>query len=172
MKQPKRLVWIALIVLINLILDQGTKWIAKETIANSPTKSYLWDTFRLTYAENRGAFLSMFSTLPESVRFWLLNIGVGLLLLGLLIYSATSKQLETMHVIGYAIIAGGGISNWLDRAFRDGSVVDFMNMGIGTSLRTGIFNVADVAILIGIGLLLIYNKKPENKSEVESHPTA
>jgi signal peptidase II len=42
----------------------------------------------------------------------------------------------------------------VDRAFHQGSVVDFMNMGIGP-LRTGVFNVADVAIMVGIGLLLL-----------------
>ena len=58
------------------------------------------------------------------------------------------------------MIAGGGISNWMDRARNGGSVVDFMNLGIGP-VRTGIFNVADLAILVGIGFLLYAGWKLE-----------
>ena len=47
----------------------------------------------------------------------------------------------------------GGTSNQIDRAAR-GSVVDFINVGVG-SLRTGIFNVADLAIVFGFALVLI-----------------
>jgi signal peptidase II len=50
-------------------------------------------------------------------------------------------------------VVAGGASNWIDRlAF--GRVVDFMNVGLGP-LRTGIFNVADVAIMVGVGLLIL-----------------
>ena len=48
---------------------------------------------------------------------------------------------------GLAIFVAGGLSNWIDRLLR-GSVVDFLNVGIGP-WRTGVFNVADVAILAG-----------------------
>lgn len=167
MKQRQRVAWVALILLINIGLDQATKWIAQSTLAHTPTKSYLWDTFRLTYAENSGAFLSLGSNLPEGARFWILTIGVGCMLLGLIAYSLFGKNLEMWHTIGYAIIAGGGLSNLIDRAFRNGFVVDFMNMGIG-GLRTGIFNVADVAILIGIGLLLVKPTKPTPEATTTS----
>ena len=47
----------------------------------------------------------------------------------------------------------GGASNWVDRVVR-GSVIDFINVGYGP-LRTGIFNVADVAIMLGVGIVVI-----------------
>ena len=50
-----------------------------------------------------------------------------------------SAKLHNVEVAGYSLIASGGFSNWVDRARFDGSVVDFMNMGLG-SLRTGVFN--------------------------------
>ena len=56
----------------------------------------------------------------------------------------------------------GGFSNLYDRITNHGGVVDFMNMGVG-SLRTGIFNVADMAIMAGVLLLVIYSHKPANK---------
>jgi signal peptidase II len=58
------------------------------------------------------------------------------------------------HTLGMALIWGGGVSNFADRILSDGRVVDFLNLGIG-SLRTGIFNVADVAIMAGVGLLIL-----------------
>ena len=56
------------------------------------------------------------------------------------------------RLLGAALIVAGGASNWIDR-LATGSVIDFMNIGIGP-LRTGIFNVADVAILGGVVLLV------------------
>ncbi|MBL8935267.1 MAG: signal peptidase II, partial [Archangium sp.] len=55
-------------------------------------------------------------------------------------------------------------SNWIDRARFGGVVVDFMNMGLG-SLRTGVFNVADLAILAGIGVLLIAGWKQDRAAK-------
>ena len=51
------------------------------------------------------------------------------------------------------MIVAGGVSNWIDRVMR-GSVPDFINLGIGP-VRTGIFNVADVAITLGAVVLLL-----------------
>jgi signal peptidase II len=51
------------------------------------------------------------------------------------------------HAVGLALFVSGGASNWIDRVVR-GSVVDFMHVGVGP-VRTGVFNVADVAIMVG-----------------------
>jgi signal peptidase II len=51
-------------------------------------------------------------------------------------------------VVALAGLAGGGFGNWMDRVLLGGVVVDFMNVGIGP-VRTGIFNVADLAIMAG-----------------------
>jgi signal peptidase II len=56
------------------------------------------------------------------------------------------------QLFGLGLVFAGGASNLVDRISR-GSVIDFMNVGLG-GLRTGIFNVADVAILVGVGALL------------------
>jgi signal peptidase II len=56
-------------------------------------------------------------------------------------------------LLGVALFVAGGASNLFDR-FTYGMVIDFMNVGIG-SLRTGIFNVADMAIMLGAGILIL-----------------
>ena len=72
----------------------------------------------------------------------------------------------SIHVWAMLLIGAGGVGNLIDRVAREGRVIDFMNMGIG-SLRTGIFNVADVQIMVGMGLLLLFwrdTSKPADPS--------
>jgi len=64
-----------------------------------------------------------------------------------------------LPLAGVALMWGGGASNLIDRASR-GHVVDFLNLGVG-SLRTGIFNVADVAVLLGAVLIVVGDLRPE-----------
>jgi len=144
--------------------DQATKQLANATLKGEPMRSYLGDTFRLTWATNDGAFLSLGANLPPAMRFGILTVAVGLLLLGIVIFTAANAKLNPLQVAGYAMIAGGGLSNWVDRARNDGSVVDFMNMGIGR-LRTGVFNIADLAILAGIGFLLFAGWKQDREEK-------
>lgn len=152
-----------------VVVDQWTKQLATEHLKNTPSKSWLGDVFRLQYATNDGAFLSLGSTLPPQARFWMLTVGVGLLLLSLTVYALLSEplwktKLDRAQVGAYSLIASGGFSNWIDRARFDGSVVDFMNMGLG-SLRTGVFNVADLSILAGIGVLLVHGWREERRQK-------
>jgi lipoprotein signal peptidase len=58
---------------------------------------------------------------------------------------------------GTSHVLAGGASNWVDRLVR-GSVVDLLNIGVG-SLRTGIFNVADIAIMLGVAVLLLAQRR-------------
>jgi signal peptidase II len=57
--------------------------------------------------------------------------------------------------VAASLILGGGIGNVIDRVAR-GNVIDFLNFGIG-NVRTGIFNIADVAIMAGVFLLAIHS---------------
>ena len=150
-----------------VVLDQWTKQLATASLKGTPAHSWLGDVFRLQYATNDGAFLSLGSNLPPQARYWVLTIGVGALLLALCIYALGSKKLDLVQVGSYSLIASGGFSNWIDRARFEGSVVDFMNMGIG-SLRTGVFNVADLAILGGIGVLFVQGWREEKKQKALS----
>lgn len=132
--------------------DQATKRVAVNALKGAAPSSFLGDTFRLQYAENPGAFLSLGADLEPGMRHWLLVVAVGVVLAGFLAYALMNRRLGLAAVSGLALLAGGGISNWLDRVFSGGVVVDFMNMGIGP-VRTGIFNVADIAIMAGAAMV-------------------
>ena len=134
--------------------DQVTKTVAKSCLVTPQPVYLMGDILRFQYTENTGAFLGLGAQLPETVRFWSFIIFVGLVLLGVLWFIWRSHELNRLSVLGGSLVVGGGFSNLLDRLFNDGAVVDFMNMGVG-DLRTGIFNVADMAIMVGVGTLLV-----------------
>jgi signal peptidase II len=142
--------------------DQVTKYTAKHFLEGRQTLSYMGDIFRLSYAENAGAFLGMGADMPEKLRYVLLVVLVSIFLIGFLIIVIRSKKLNTLVVSSSALIIGGGLGNIIDRIINKGAVIDFMNIGIG-QLRTGIFNVADLAIMAGSLIFAIfYAKKPHN----------
>ncbi len=132
----------------------------------SPPRTYLAETFRLQYAENTGAFLSLGASLPKVVRTWLFTFLSGGLLIGLLLYMLMSRDLNRQHIFALSMILGGGFSNLIDRMLYDGRVVDFMNMGIG-NVRTGIFNFADVLIMVGMSLIILFNLRLHRKTTTQ-----
>lgn len=152
--------WTFALVLLLLTVgcDRVTKQIATVRLAGKPGVSYLGDAFRLEYAENPGAFMSLGSRLPSWLRTGLLTVCAGI---GLAAFAVMAFGLRWigLSLTGGILVIAGGSSNLIDRIAR-GSVVDFMNVGIG-SLRSGIFNFADVALMFGLVLIVIgsRNKK-------------
>jgi signal peptidase II len=132
--------------------DRATKHLASTTLAGAPSQSYLADTVRLEYVENTGGFLSLGSGLPLPVRTGLFTVGTGLALLGT-VAGAILFRWTGWPLLGVTLFVAGGASNWLDRVVR-GSVIDFINVGFGP-VRTGIFNVADVAIMLGVAIVVV-----------------
>jgi signal peptidase II len=152
--------------------DQVSKRAASEWLSGQERLSYLSDTVRLSYAENRGAFLGFGANWGEPLRWWAFTILSSLLVLGALLYAirqAAQSRREWRSPLALALIAAGGIGNLIDRIVRDGAVIDFMNLGIG-SLRTGIFNVADVQIMLGFGLLLVWTPRDHDAGIPTAHP--
>ena len=143
----------ALLLLLSAIgCDRVTKHLAVASLADTAPRSYLADTLRLEYAENTGAFLSVGSALPEWARTGLFQVGVGVAL-AVLAFVAFKYRWTGLKLAGAALVFSGGVSNLIDR-IAQGHVVDFLSVGVGP-LRTGIFNVADVAIMAGGALIAL-----------------
>ena len=162
---------ILLIVLASIGCDQATKQIARTRLMNGGTKSaeyggtvFVVDSVLvLHYVENEGGFLSLGARLPRPVR-TVTFVAFPLLILFWIIFSlARNKETGWTFIMGFSFIAGGGLGNLIDRLFRDGKVSDFIIMGIGT-LRTGVFNLADLSVLIGCLLLLASPWKTRQKT--------
>ncbi len=138
--------------------DQATKNIARQSLASSSPVSLLNDSVRFEYTENSGAFLSLGSSWPREGRFLLLIILTSASLLLALALAVSTRSLNVGQWIGLSLLAGGGVGNLIDRMFNDGAVIDFVRLGVGP-FQTGVFNLADVAIVIGVILLLLGSAK-------------
>jgi signal peptidase II len=139
--------------------DRVTKDLAKQHLKDNAQYSYFHDSFRLQYVENTGAAMSFADGLSKNASFWLLSIIPLVFLIMLLVYVLQrSRKLSLGKLFAFSLIFAGGIGNIIDRLLFDRHVTDFMNLGI-LSLRTGIFNFADVWITAGVVYLLLFVKK-------------
>lgn len=137
--------------------DRYTKDQAVNLLKGQEPTSFLSGVFSLTYHENTGAMLSLGENLPDGVRFIIFTLLVGLVLVGGFAYMLLKPMDKLTFTLGLLILAGG-FGNLYDRALNDGRVVDFMLLQIGP-LKTGVFNVADVAIMVGLfGFIFVSSK--------------
>jgi signal peptidase II len=150
--------------------DQASKSAARAMLTSGVTESLFADSLRLQLVQNPGAFLSLGDSLSEQLRFTLFTAAAAVLLIGLVCVSLFSRRLRPARFIPLALIAGGGISNLIDRLVFDGRVTDFLNVGVG-SFRTGIFNVADMAILAGALLFIVRRYSPPPPPAAPPAPT-
>lgn len=149
-----RLALLFLVTLSCVGCDQAAKAMARDSLVGR-TISLLGGAVRFEYAENTGAFLSLGAGLPSGLRSLLFVGGTGVIVLGLLIAMARGGQGAPLaSSLGLALLAGGAVGNLIDRVAYGGAVVDFVSVGLG-GLRTGIFNLADVAITTGVLLVAV-----------------
>jgi signal peptidase II len=158
MNFKKRALITAAIIIACIGCDRVTKNIAKESLPPHEILSFMHDTVRLQYAENTGAFLSFGADIPPAVRYVVFTVLVGLFLFGLLAYQLASRQITLPQVLAMSCVLGGGFGNLIDRMAHQGRVFDFLNLGIG-SLRTGVFNAADMFITFGVLWFLFLSVK-------------
>ncbi len=149
----RNLVIVLMISILCIGCDRVSKDIARERLEPGVRQSVFGDIFRLQYEENRGGMLSFGAELNPDARFLLFTVTVGTMLILLTAYASFSRDVGFAERAAIAMIVGGGLGNLIDRIVYNGVVIDFLNVGIG-GIRTAIFNVADVAVLGGVGLLM------------------
>jgi len=150
-----------LLVLVSCVgCDQATKQIVRTRLPESVAYSFFGDVFRLQHMQNHGAFLSLGDTLSGPARFAVFTLAVGAALAAMVVYLVRKRDIAATDVVAFSLIAGGGIGNLIDRILYAGGVTDFLNLGIGP-VRTGVFNVADIAIMLGAGMLLVRGVRSE-----------
>lgn len=154
MKTNMRIAVILLTVLGCVGCDQVTKSIARHQLPPEQVISLFNDTVRLVHAENSGAFLSLGDSLSSTARRALFTLGGAVVVIGTAVWAFRSRRMSLPQMIGAALICGGGLGNVIDRVSQEGHVTDFLNVGFGP-VRTGIFNVADMALMLGVALLVV-----------------
>jgi signal peptidase II len=162
MNNVKKIILIFIVAAICIGCDQITKSIARDILPANHVLSYLGDTVRLCLVYNPGAFLGMGAYLPDIWRMIIFIIGAGCLIVGVMVFAFISKTDRPSVIFSIALLFAGGVGNLIDRIAYHGFVVDFINVGIGP-VRTGIFNVADMAITFGAILLFLTALRSQEK---------
>lgn len=162
MSKPKSglsFLWLSAVV---FILDLLTKYSVTQNFELYESVNIL-PIFNLTYARNTGAAFSFLANHDgwQKYFFIVLAIVISAVLVYFLKKNSTSQKLQNS---AYALIIGGALANMVDRAYN-GFVVDFLDF-YWQNWHYPTFNVADIAICIGAGLLALDAfKNPEKKKE-------
>ncbi|MEN0056382.1 MAG: signal peptidase II [Mucilaginibacter sp.] len=145
---------ILLILIVDIGLDQGSKiYVRKHLNYYEVLLPFKSEHFQLVRTENTGAFLSLGDSLGNPWRFILLTLlPAGVLLFGLL-YVLLKNNLNKWNALGIILVLAGGFGNLYDRWVYH-SVTDFMFIKFSWA-QTGVFNVADMSIMAGVGILLV-----------------
>jgi len=148
------------------LLDQATKAWAIRKLRFSGDISVIQDFFSFSYAENTGVAFSMFNDSGDSGR-WILS-GLAFVAATLVVYFFWRTPRTNDRILGaLALLLAGIVGNLVDRV-RIGFVVDFIDFQFG-NWHYPTFNVADIAICTGAGLLLLdmfLNRNGEDQENV------
>lgn len=180
----KKYVFLAVVALVVILLDQTTKFLTLERLSGAfdgadgkvgvffgaaPEAGYdsyhfrpkeavtvSESFFRLRYAENPGAAFGLFRNLPENLRGPLFHlVSIGaVVLIGFYFSKLTGSKEERWAKWGLPLVLGGAIGNYIDRLAR-GFVIDFLEAHWFEKAYWPAFNIADSAIVVGVALLVI-----------------
>lgn len=154
MKLSKRSIYISIVIILTIVVDQVSKILVRKNINPNEVISIIGNYFSLHNVENTGAFLGMGSDLNPTLRIILLLV-LPIAVLGFVLrYLLKDKTLDNWSIFAFASIIGGGIANVFDRVVY-GSVTDFFYIKLTDLLRTGIFNMADLSVTTGMIILVI-----------------
>jgi signal peptidase II len=162
----KRIVLILTLIILNIGCDQISKNIVRDQVKFRSKTEIIGEKFILTNVENSGAFLGMGSELNPVIKFILLLMLPVIVLLLVLRYLLIKSDLDNISLIGLCFIVGGGIGNLYDRILY-GSVTDFFHIDLGGIFKTGIFNMADVSVMVGMGFILVAGLITKKKKEIQ-----
>ena len=168
-RQQKQLVLILAVLFAVVLLDQGSKALVGHLIEQGPENHIGKGTtfFYFVHERNPGLVLGMFGGSPLVVKI------APLVATGVLIYLYRHVEPASFwQAAAFGMISGGAIGNLIDRFFR-GTVVDFLQfnfyflpdfIGLPTK-KYPAFNLADSAICIGVGLLILSWHRMGRKGE-------
>lgn len=159
MRKWSRLVVLLVIIISCVACDQAAKTIAQERLAGQPPIVFGDNLIRFEYTENPAAFMSFGADFPPVLQYWIFTVLASVLLVGVFLYTLRHFRNSQLAIfVALAFFVGGGLGNLLDRLFNEGRVVDFVSIGIGP-LRTGVFNLADMTIMTGFLMIILFGHR-------------
>lgn len=131
-----------------VVLDQITKFLIASNLNGESCIPVLGGLFNIRFVENSGAAWSILEG-----KTWLL-VAISLVIMAVCVFMLAKKTYGSKLMFwAVSIILAGGVGNLIDRVFRGGRVVDFIEFGFWTSFP--VFNVADIAVCIGSGIIVL-----------------
>jgi signal peptidase II len=158
-----------LIALVVVLLDRWTKHIVAKRISLYSHIQVIPGFFSLTHTENTGAAFSLFA---DSNAHWKTAMLIVFSMIALIVVSVLLWKNHHAHVatgIGLSLIMGGALGNLWDRLAR-GRVVDFLLFYV-KRYQWPVFNLADSAIVVGAGLLVLEILFHKSSAHQDSQPT-
>ena len=149
----KRKVSIFISILLLIALDQVVKWYVVKEIPLGGMRRFIPKVVSLTYLKNSGAAFSMLEN-----QQWFFTIITLIAMGAAFVYLYRHIKGSLWLLLGLTLIISGGIGNFIDRV-RQGFVVDMFHLDF---MNFAIFNVADIYLTVGVGLLLIYILREES----------
>ena len=133
------------------VVDQLAKWLMLGPLMlREVGQIVLLPIFNLTWTENYGVSLGMFTADTDAMRWGLVALTAAIAA-GVAVWM--TRERNRWDLVALALVLGGALGNILDRV-RFGFVVDFLDLHFGDFRPFLVFNVADAAITIGVVLLL------------------
>ena len=149
----KRKVSIFISILLLILLDQAVKGYVVKEIPLGGMRRFIPKVVSLTYLKNSGAAFSMLEN-----QQWFFTIITLIAMGAAFVYLYRHIEGSIWLLLGLTLIISGGIGNFIDR-LRQGFVVDMFHLDF---MNFAIFNVADIYLSIGVGLLVIYLLREES----------
>lgn len=153
-----------------LVLDQWTKWLVEIHLPHSASHPVVPGLFNLTHVKNTGVAFGLFASHGADGGSWLL-VAMGVVALtAVFLYFRLAPAHNRLLLSSLALIVGGAVGNLVDR-LASGAVTDFLDVYVGT-YHWPAFNVADSAITVGIGLMILDSFRSHGKAEAADAPDA
>ncbi len=140
----------ALLMVGLVVLDQVSKILIVNNLSLGESVDLIPGVFRFTYIQNKGAAFGSF----DDAR-WVFMILSTVAIIGILVYLYWKKPQNKLMVSALVLIVAGGVGNMIDRIYL-GYVIDFLDFCAFPKLWMWIFNVADVCVCVGAGLLALW----------------
>jgi signal peptidase II len=151
-----------IIAFIVILVDQLTKWLIVKNMELGESIQVIENFLYITSHRNRGAAWGILQG-----QMWFFYIITTIVIIALVYYIQKEAKGKVLLGVSLAFMLGGAIGNFIDRIYRK-EVVDFLNTYIFT-YDFPIFNIADSALVIGVGMLMLQMLKEEREAKRKAH---
>jgi signal peptidase II len=151
-----------IIAFLVILLDQVTKWLVVNKMYLSESITVIEDFLYITSHRNRGAAWGILQG-----QMWFFYIITVIVIVGIIYYIQKYARGKMLLGLSLGLMLGGAIGNFIDRVIHK-EVVDFINTFI-FNYNFPVFNIADSALVVGVGLLMLQMLREEREAKEQKY---